>query len=86
MHEQSIIDCIVNRLDTADLKIKKISLICDERTLRERLKKDIDAGVRSAGITGRSTARIPMYQRLDTIKIDTSGKSVEAVAEEIEKI
>ena len=86
MHEQSIIDCIVSRLDTEGLRVRKISLICDERTLRKRLKKDIDAGVRSAGITGRSTARITMYQKLDTIKIDTSGKSVEAVAEEIEKV
>jgi len=42
--------------------------------------------VRSADVMERSLGRIPLYQQLDTIKIDTSGKSPEEIAEEIRSL
>ncbi len=41
MHEQSIIDAILNNLDTTNCEIKTISLVCDEQELLERLSQDI---------------------------------------------
>ncbi len=86
MHEQSIIDTIVEQLDTKDCKVKIVSLVCDEVELRKRLQKDIDKNIRMEDVIERSVARIRLYSRLNTIKIDTTGKSVSQVCEELMSI
>lgn len=86
MHEQSIIDTILNNLDTTNCEIKTISLICDEEELRERLRKDIAAGKRKPDVIDRSIARIPLYHQLNTIKINTNGKTVSEIAEKLAHI
>lgn len=83
MHEQAIINEIVSRLHTDNCTIAAVSLICSEQELIQRLQKDITAGIRTPDVIERSVARIPFYQLLDTIKIDTSGKLAEAIASEI---
>ncbi len=83
MHEQSIIDSIIKELDTENCKIKKISLIVDEINLLNRLNADIASGIRTVDVIYRSVERIPMYQVLDTIKIDTSNKTVHEIVDEI---
>lgn len=83
MHQQEIIDEIVENLDIQHCTVKAISLICDEDTLKKRLQKDIDDGLRTADVAERSIGRMPLYRALHTVKIDTSRKSVEAVAKEI---
>ena len=72
MHEQSIIDRIIKEIDTENCKVKKISLITDESSLRDRLTVDVTFGIRTADMIDRSVQRISMYQALDTVKIDTS--------------
>ncbi len=86
MHEQSIIDGLLSHLDTENVSVKTISLLCDEKTLAARLKKDVEAGLRTEDIIERSLSRIPFYEKLDTVKIVTDGKTIEAVAEEIIKV
>lgn len=86
MHEQAIIDSIAGALDTEGCEITGISLVCGENTLRERLQKDIDAGIRTPDILERSVARLPLYQKLDTVRISTDGKSVREIAETIRKL
>lgn len=76
----------MTQLDTKNCKIQKISLICDEETLKNRLQLDIKNGIRLADVTERSLARLKRYKNLDTNKIDTSEKNPEEVAEEILKI
>jgi len=83
MHEQSIIDEIINRLDTGDARVIKISLMIDETNLRKRLSADIARGIRSNDVIDRSVARIDMYQTLDTIKVDTVNKNVYEIVSEI---
>ena len=83
MHEQSIIDNILENLKTENCAVKEISLICDEIQLKQRLMKDIHEGIREVDIIERSIARLPLYQKLGTVKIDTSGKRVETVVKEI---
>lgn len=67
MHEQAIIDTILNSHDTEKCSVKVISLICSEETLIKRLQKDIDEGKRNAGIIERSLPRIPMYRQINSI-------------------
>ena len=83
MHEQSIIDGIISELDTDNFIVKKISLIVDEMNLQNRLKRDVARKIRTADVIDRSVARIPMYQALDTIKIDTSKKTIREIVNEI---
>ena len=83
MHGQSILDAITNRLDTDNCKVTKISLTADEINLRNRLASDITRGIRTADIIDRSVARINLYSLLDTVKIDTSNKTVCEIANEI---
>ena len=86
MHEQSIINSILKKLDTQNCEVKCVSLVADEKTLCERLSMDVERGVRSEDVIERSIARIPMYQTLDTIIIDTNAKDVAVIANEIKQL
>jgi len=81
MHEQSIIDSIVEKLDIANCDLNCISLLCNEKSLIERLRKDIESGIRTADILERSVGRIPFYHNLKTLKIDTDDKTPEEIAD-----
>jgi len=83
MHQQSIIDSIIEKLDIENCDVKYISLIANEDNLRERLTIDVKRGVRTVDVIDRSVARMALYQTLDTIKIDTSNKTVRMIVDEI---
>ena len=83
MHQQGIIDSIVERLDTKNCAVKCISLLVNEKNLRERLIADVEIGIRTSDVIERSLERIPLYRDLNTIKIDTSNKTVRMIVEEI---
>lgn len=72
MHEQSIIDSILSKLDVLECTIKSISLVCDAGPLSERLQQDINNGIRLPDAVQKSLSRIPLYDKLNTIKIDVS--------------
>ncbi len=86
MHEQSIIDTILDALDTQNIKVIKISLLTDENSLRNRSTQDIQSGIRTVDVVERSLSRLPLYQKLDTIKIDTSNKTIATILSEIKEI
>ena len=86
MHEQSIIDFILKKLDVQNCDVKCVSLVADEKTLCERLSKDVERGIRTVDVIERSIARIPMYQELNTIKIDSNAKTAAVIANEIKQL
>lgn len=86
LHEQSIFDAILEKLDTKDCAVKCISLTADEKHLRDRLSRDVEKGIRNAEVIDRSVARIPLYAALNTIKIDTNQKTVAIIADEIKQL
>lgn len=86
LHEQSIIDHIMNKIHPQLFNFINISLIADEETLKKRLLKDIEEGVRTEDIIKRSLDRLPMYDHLNTIKINTKDKTVDKIIEEILRI
>ena len=81
MHQQSIIDDILSRLDRVNCKVHSISLICSEQALRTRLKKDVTAGIRAEDVVKRSIERIPLYEKLNTCKVDVSNITPEQAAD-----
>ena len=86
MHHQSIIDSIMQKLDIQNCDVKCISLIANEANLRKRLTKDVECGVRAENVIERSVTRIPLYNTLNTIKIDTNEKTVAMIANEIKQL
>lgn len=83
MHEQSIIDELLSAIETANCEVKVISLICREESLRERLQKDVDQGIREPEIIQRSLQRLDGYKTLNSIKLDVSDISASMAAKQI---
>lgn len=82
MHQQEIIDDILAGLK-GEFELRNISLVCSAEKLAERLQADVDAGVREEEIIARSTARLPMYDALNTVKLDVSEISPAEAARKI---
>lgn len=83
MHRQEILDTLLSRLDTHACRVHLLSLVCDEKTLTERLEKDIAAGLRTADVLERARAYLPLYDALSTQKVDTTRLSVCSCAQTI---
>lgn len=83
MHQQSIIDEILSRLELGECRVVCISLTCTEAALKSRLQKDISGGLRRQDILERSVGRLPLYEKLNTVKIDTTLKTAAQTAREI---
>jgi len=83
MHEQSIIDDVLSRLEKHDYKLYKFSLICTEQALISRITKDIQR--RTDDVINRSVLRLKNYYQMDTCKIDVSNISAKEAADIIFK-
>ena len=59
---------------------------CSPESLKKRLQKDVDSGIRNQEIIDKSTARISMYEKLNTIKIDVSDLTAEETAKQISEL
>ena len=86
LHQQDIIDELCARLRLENCAVRRISLVCGAAALERRLKRDIDAGIRRADVLERSLARIALYEKLDTVKIDVSDIAPEQAAERIARL
>ncbi len=86
MHQQAILDELLSRLETAGCQVKNISLVCTPEALAQRLRGDIAAGRRQADVLERSVQRLPLYQALDTVKLDVSALTPEGTAEALARL
>jgi len=86
MHEQTIIDEILNRVNTSDYEVKVISLVCDKEELEKRINKDIELGLRKKDVLKRSLARIDLYNKVNSLKVDVSNKTIEETVKEIQNL
>lgn len=83
MHEQQIIDNLLAGINTHNCEVKLISLVCSAEMLRARLSSDIEVGKRKPDIIERSISRLPLYEKLNTIKIDVSNLTAQEAADVI---
>ena len=83
MHQQAIVDEILSRLPLEGVQVHSISLVCSSEALTQRLQKDIEAGLRRPDVIDRSLSYLPLYENLDTQKVDTTGLSLEEIIETI---
>ena len=83
MHEQAIIDELRSRIDATDCETHVLSLVCGETALRKRIETDIENGLRTQEDLERSAARLPLYEKLNSIKIDCTEKTPVETAETV---
>ena len=86
MHQQAIIDELLARLPLEGVKVVCVSLVCSEAALTERLRHDIDAGLRAQDVLARSLAYFPLFGALGTIKLDTTELTAAQTAQAIIRI
>ena len=77
---------ILSGLADLEFETMKITLICSEESLRKRFMRDVEQKVRKEENIFGSIERLKLYQTMDTIKIDTSERSIEQVVEQIVQI
>ncbi|NLY67173.1 MAG: AAA family ATPase [Tissierellia bacterium] len=80
MHEQSILDHILSRLDKHNCILYKFSLVCSEQALISRIIRDVELGIRTEDLINRSISRLKNYFEMDTEKIDVSKISPKEAA------
>ena len=83
MHQQSILAELVSRLPLRDVELHCISLTASRSALADRLQKDIDAGLRQPDVVGRSLDYLPLYEGLNTQKVDTTGLTIDEIIEKL---
>jgi hypothetical protein len=76
-------DDLIARLDGAEFEIYKITLMVSEQTLEKRIQKDVDNHVRTQDVLERSLKRLPLYEKMNTVKIDVSDITARQAAEKI---
>lgn len=80
LHQQAILDELLSRLPLEGVEVHAISLVASPEALTARLKKDIDAGLRQPDVIHRSLRYLPLYEELDTHKLDTTALTAEEAA------
>lgn len=86
IHQEEIFHQILTRLQGKEFELHQFTLICTRQTLRERLEKDVQHGLRQEEVIGRSMARLPLYEKMNTIKIWVDNCTPEEAAEKIQAL
>lgn len=81
--QEKIFDRILNGLEPENFEIVKISLICPPDILKQKLSKDIAKGIRKAGVIEKSIAYLPLYEHMNTLKIETGSQTVPETSRKI---
>ena len=86
IHTDEIMEEILKGLNTSNVEIYKITLMCSVESLVSRIKGDIIKGLRDEDNIRRSLDKYDMYNKMNTIKIDTSNKSIDDIVRDIKVI
>lgn len=78
-----IMNLVLSNLNTENIEVYKITLMCSEEQLIERIAKDIRDGVRNSDSIQCSLDNLKLYARMDTLKVYTDNKSIENIVKEI---
>ena len=85
MDQPNILDEVISRIEPAlgDTSLFCITLTASPQAIREHLQKDIDAQLREEDIIERSLARLALYDKLSTYKLDISNLTPNQAAKAI---
>lgn len=83
MQTQAILDDVRSRLAPGDYQTYCFTLTSSAESLTRRLQANIKAGLRQGDVLERSLARLPLYEKMATIKIDTTDLTTAQTARPI---
>lgn len=83
LQEDAIWQGIAANLPLQNVAVHRITLTVSEQALRLRLQRDVDAGLRAPDVIERSVARLPLYDRVRTVKLDVSSCTARQAAQQI---
>lgn len=83
LYDNAIIKEITDALPMKKVKFYNISLIADEKTIVERLERDIEEGLRPLIVIPRSKERLKHFKNISSIHVDTKEKTKEEVLNEV---
>jgi broad-specificity NMP kinase len=83
IHQENIFEQLLEPLNNCDFELYKISLVCSETALKNRLEIDVQNRIRKTDVIDRSVQRLELYNNMDTIKIDVSDVDPKQTAIEI---
>lgn len=83
IHKEEIFDLILQGLYDLKFDVIKITLTCSEEALKGRILKDVQQYLRDEDCINRSLERLPLYNDMDTEKVDTSDISVSETVDKI---
>lgn len=83
IQSDDIMNEVLSRINTENIDVYKITLMCTKEELIRRIESDVRLGLRDNKNVERSLERYDMYKAMDTIKVDTTGKNIEKIVEEI---
>lgn len=86
MHQESIINSLLGRLNLTNVDVYKITLSVSKEALTQRLNRAVENGERTSDVLQRSLDRLSLYQEMNTIHIDVSNISPVQVAGKIIEI
>jgi broad-specificity NMP kinase len=86
IHQEEIFEQLLAPLRDCEFELHKISLICSAQALTKRLQLDVKSGIRTADVIERSIVRLPLYEVMNTQKIDVSRITAEQAAQKIEEM
>lgn len=82
IHRDDIFELILNDLQEFDFELYKITLICSEEALTKRME---DGGRKPDGIK-KSIERLALYEKMNTLQIDTTHLTISNTMEHVLKI
>ena len=83
LQEDAIWQGIAANLPLQNVAVHRVTLTVSEQALRLRLQRDVDAGLRAPDVIERSVARLPLYDRVRTVKLDVSSCTARQAAQQI---
>lgn len=83
MQDESIMDDLFSTLSDLKFSLYRFTLMISEKALTERIQNDIENHLRTQDVLERSIKRLPLYEKMNTTKIDVSDISARRAAEKI---
>lgn len=83
LHERTIWEDLLGRLDLMGVQVVRLSLVCAPQELVRRLESDIAKGVRTPDVIDRALHRMDCCKGLEIPHLDTTRMTPYEVAEQI---
>ena len=81
-----IMNLVLRNLNLENTEVYKLTLMCSEDSLIERISRDIAEGIRNTDSIDRSLMNLKLCKNIDSIKVYTDNKTIDKIVDEILKI